>query len=305
MKLALPLTTLVCTWTAVEGLHASQVTRRERTVRRGGRRQQRNLGVGSTPEVSASVAKGEKGGKKAKPTPEPTVKETMEPTAEPTMTPTVTPTMSPTVASTTPPVPCGCELLQFQFDTAELTAGILNTTVGNIYQYPVYDVTTGEEIGVYQDASTFLNNELDDCNFFGSFNLNPNEDTYFQDQIFIQGTCSGNMNAIVGGTGMYACYHGYDYFDPLGDDGMSTVNLVLCGGGCASTGAECVAVPAGAPPADGGKGSGDMEETEESTDAPGSMDAPESAPEKEEPAPAPVKSDDSSKGGKGKGGRRN
>jgi hypothetical protein len=137
-------------------------------------------------------------------------------------------------------IPCGCELLQFSISYDDSTAGYTETDVGSSLQYPLSDIETGETIGMYQDVATKIADGEDDCTFLAVYSIKLDDGSSSSSQIMVQGTCSSPSNAIVGGTGKYACVDGYDYTTEVSNASV-VANLVVCNAGCGKKSNTCAA----------------------------------------------------------------
>jgi len=108
-----------------------------------------------------------------------------------------------------------CVTYQLKALGSEITASERNTTVGTTLAFPLYfaeqNITEGP-IGYFSDATTNLAG-TDECLFTGSFVFGPaNEEGFWDDQVTLGGTCKGKENAITGGSGVFECAKGYEYF---------------------------------------------------------------------------------------------
>ena len=124
----------------------------------------------------------------------------------------------------------GCGNVEtFWFYLEEVRNGRRNITVGDSLVYPIYRIGSNESVGSYKDTAIYTGDG--DCQFTASYNLDASNDTYAS-QIMLQGTCNGESNAVVGGTGNFSGASGYDVFPDNNSTIVRTVDLTICSSAC-------------------------------------------------------------------------
>jgi hypothetical protein len=110
-----------------------------------------------------------------------------------------------------------------------MAANVTSNDVGEVVESFVLDAKTGEFVAYYQHSATY--HESTDCDYHGMVGFDWDGEMY-PSQLFLQGTCSGESDAITGGTGKYECATGtMTYDEPEGDE-YGYVTTKLCGAGC-------------------------------------------------------------------------
>jgi hypothetical protein len=124
----------------------------------------------------------------------------------------------------------GCKTLKIKSLDSEII--IEENAVGVTVFYPIYEYYSDEPIGTatttFTDVFTGPGTQFD-CVISTSYNLGFNEDLEFpfEDQIMAAGTCQGS-NAIIGGTGQYACASGYYTVVDIEEDNLFVTDFTIC-----------------------------------------------------------------------------
>lgn len=114
----------------------------------------------------------------------------------------------------------------------DIESSELNNTVGATFSFPIYFRNNTETpIGSFVDATTDLGDDLDRCVFNGAFNFGElNDQGFYNNQLTLTGTCTGESNIITGGSGDFACASGYEYFTDDGPPGYLAFTAFYCSG---------------------------------------------------------------------------
>jgi hypothetical protein len=126
-----------------------------------------------------------------------------------------------------------CRNVSYKFFYEEVNAGRHSNVNVDTLEYALYNVTTEEYAGYYQDASTFGSpDNFKECVFYAVYSFDMDDTLTYHSQILTMGSCAGSSNAVIGGTGRFGCVTGYDSFRDTGSTIFGIVDLHVCSAEC-------------------------------------------------------------------------
>lgn len=123
----------------------------------------------------------------------------------------------------------------FRVEDVDGTYLYFNDIGYGLKQVPFFDPVTLEQLGTYSDFTVDVP-DSEECIGTGAFSFGtPGADGTYSSQVEISYTCSGQQNAVTGGTGEYGCASGYEKLSFLDENaGLLESELTICGPLCPS-----------------------------------------------------------------------